>query len=273
MGTDLVSWLAPFYAAIGFLTVKFMYVHSSDLTTTYYYLSPGNYADVGHVTMLPGEMLPLIGYPETVNATGVNITWEGSSTSSISISWSWVSTSNYHSSHVPQHQLQGTPPKSMASSRQKHLKRKFINDQFVEGWHVGYHLQSGSFLSKMLPPETDSYSLTGLQSNTPYNVCVNAKLLRGSTWPSAQPRSYCRMLRTVPLIRRDSIVGLILCFGYYALMIGLGVAQWKRRLFLSRRWKRNSIEEHSEDKQEAAVRWRDLDDTDNETSRLKSPDN
>ena len=228
----------------------------------------------GYVTMLPGEMLPLIGYPDTVNATGVNITWEGSSTSSISISWSWIFSSNYHSSHLSHHQQpQGKPHNSMASSRQKHLKRKFISDQFVEGWNVGYHVQSGSFLSKMLPPETSSYSLTGLQSNTPYNVCVNAKPLRGSTWPATHPRSYCRMLRTVPLIRTDSIVGLILCFGYYVLMICLGVLQWKRRVFLSRRWKRNSIEEHSEDRQEAAVRWRDLDDTDNETSRLKSPDN
>lgn len=273
MAADWSTW---FYATLGFLTIGLMHVNCSDLGTTYHYFSPGNFADIGHVTMYPGETLPLIGQVDTVdmpNATGVKITWESSSTSSISISWSWVFISGYPTSYPSYHDTPEKPQNTMANSRQKHLKRKFVSDLLVEGWNVGYHVRSGSFLSKMLPPETNTYTLSELQSNTPYNVCVNAHPLHVSSWPATQPRSYCRLLRTIPLIRRDSIVGLILVFGYYALMIGLGVIQWRRRVFLSQRWKRHSIEEHSEDVQEAAVRWRDLDDTDNETSRLKSADN
>ncbi|CAI9741147.1 XP_014770855.1PREDICTED: uncharacterized protein LOC106869572 [Octopus vulgaris] len=294
MGTGQIPWMLPTYIVLSFLTLKFLYVDSSELLSTgstYHYISTGSYIDASRIAVSSTDLQ----YHDMAHPKDkwVNITWVKSSTSSISIAWAWhmrsenafQSTTTLSSLPAAAASATAAPSStpSSSSSTGRYITKSHTAPHFHKqpdpslyvpspvaflGWNVEYHLKTGSFMSKMLPPETNSYSLTGLQSNTAYNVCVSVQPHPTYIWPLAKRKSHCLTLWTVPLIRRDSIVGLLLCFGYYALMIGLGVWQWKRRVYLSKRWRRNSIEDHSEDKQSAVVRWRDLDESD-EKSRLK----
>lgn len=88
---------------------------------------------------------------------------------------------------------------------------------------------NGKIVSDKLHSTTDSFLFQFLTSDTRYIVCVY--VLEKSTTANTSILHYnCQPFSTIPLVRADSIVGVILTLGYFVLMVVMGYAAWWRKI-------------------------------------------
>ncbi|CAL1537714.1 unnamed protein product [Lymnaea stagnalis] len=93
---------------------------------------------------------------------------------------------------------------------------------------------NGRIVSDKLHSATNSFHFQFLTSDTRYIVCVY--VLEKSTTANTSILHYnCQPFSTIPLVRADSIVGVILTLGYFGLMVVMGYAAWWRKMKNARR--------------------------------------
>ncbi|KAK3576751.1 hypothetical protein CHS0354_005590 [Potamilus streckersoni] len=143
-----------------------------------------------------GHSLVLSG-PNPRILSDVDITWVNSSTSSITIQW------------------------------------RMTNDKwqtYVLGSEVECLVEGGKFVSNILPPEINQFTIQNLQVGTTYTVCVRVFEQERTLDVSNASHSKCVKLETLNYVRKDSILWMSLIIGYYIFMGLLGYTQWRRKL-------------------------------------------
>ena len=153
----------------------------------------------------------------------LEIQWINSSTDSISIGWS--PSKNYN---LTGYVLQST---------------------------VEYFPTGGRFTSHPLAANIREYSITNLDANTLYTICVHMIEVFGHQNRSSITHSNCVKINTINYIRRESLVIMIITLGYYVFMGLLGYTQWKRKIwdFQSRKRRRQKEATNT-----SAMRWKEL---------------
>ncbi|XP_059169240.1 uncharacterized protein LOC131951010 [Physella acuta] len=104
---------------------------------------------------------------------------------------------------------------------------------------------NGKIVSNKLTSSTRSFTFELLSSNTKYLVCVY--LLEKSSSSNTSILHYsCDIISTIPLIRVDSVVGVLLTLGYMGSMVGLGYVAWRRKVRQVRLQEEKLLEEEEE---------------------------
>ena len=126
---------------------------------------------------------------ETLN---VNITHKKSSTSSISIEWAI---------NIP---------------------------ETIDEYHIRYRKDDSAAVtySPALEWNSTSYEIKHLITNSLYNICIVATVLGNG---SKSYEKACVDLKTIPLIRNDSLIALLATIAYIVLTILFGYFIWKKR--------------------------------------------
>ena len=157
----------------------------------------------------------------------IDVIWDYSTTSSIAISWS------LHS---------------------KHINGSIYSSQ------VECYLQHGKFKSRFLEPEYTSFVFVNLNIESTYRICLTIY----ETVPSGLSSDTithlkCLKLSTIPFIRKDSVLAVLLSLGYFAFVTLLGYVHWYRRASLIRARKRRNQERRSRSEPTTpVVRWREV---------------
>ena len=120
---------------------------------------------------------------------------------------------------------------------------------------VEYFPAGGRFTSHPLAANVREYSITNLDVNTLYTICVHMTEVSGHNNKSSITHSKCLKINTVKYIRQESIVIMIITLGYYAFMGLLGYTQWKRKIWDFRTRKRRRQKEVTS---HGAMKWKEL---------------
>lgn len=182
------------------------------------------------VTPSPKDPMNIIPYMVTTASPNENdilkVTWENSTTSSIAISW-------------------------------KFSKSYRTNGTFL-GTRLEYFLKHGKFRSHILRPSIHSFVFESLKVATTYRFCVTAfeSVTDGLTSDTLE-HARCFRLQTIPYIRRDSVLILLLTLSYFLFMGCIGYSQWRRRVAYIRKRVRRACENSSEPTT-PVLRWREV---------------
>ncbi|KAI8749342.1 hypothetical protein BgiMline_028664 [Biomphalaria glabrata] len=95
----------------------------------------------------------------------------------------------------------------------------------------------GAIVSDKLKPGTSQFQFHHLDSNTDYAVCVYVLEKSASTNISLLHYS-CQSFKTIPLVRQDSVVAVVISVGYVMAMILLGLIGWWKNSYKVRQRKR-----------------------------------
>lgn len=112
-----------------------------------------------------------------------------------------------------------------------HIRWGLTNRTYEDGvmeTTVFCELSNAKIVSDKLHTSTYSFRFEFLNSNTKYLVCVHLLEKSKSTNTSILHYS-CEQFWTIPLLRVDSIIGVLLTAGYVLLMGALGYVTWYRR--------------------------------------------
>ncbi|XP_025082914.1 uncharacterized protein LOC112557333 [Pomacea canaliculata] len=91
-------------------------------------------------------------------------------------------------------------------------------------------LPNGRIVSDFFNGTRNRFRFSHLMSDTEYTVCV---VVTEGTHVETVKRMYskCTYFRTIPLMRPDSVVGLVLTLGYLIGMSAFGYVAWKCRMY------------------------------------------
>jgi hypothetical protein len=221
------------------MTLTLTWLHSTpvaavDLSTTISVLtlSAGNQSDTGN-------SFAAAPYDVATVTEKFNVNWVNSTTSSITINWTFPI--------------------------------EYVPKGSVLGAQVEYFVQGGRFTSDIFPTWRSVFIMTNLNVATTYTICVKVyeSLEKYSSPSSETSRTHakCVKISTIPLIRKDSAVILVAVCGYFVFMGMLGFVQWRRKVAaVARKTKRQEAEDETvEDSPRAAsvthggaMRWKDL---------------
>ncbi|VDI08277.1 Hypothetical predicted protein [Mytilus galloprovincialis] len=140
------------------------------------------------------------------------------------------------------------------------------------GSKVEYFINSGKFSSDMLQPHIHSFTCDHLKVATKYTICISVYLseLVYLKEDDSIVLSKCFGAETIPYIRNDSILVLIILLSYYLFMGMIGVCQWKRKCRMqTSKNRRNEIVHNTENNvnSNSTMRYRELE----ERQRLTNP--
>lgn len=197
---------------------------SSDLK-----MGPGVSYDV--LTPSPKGQVNLVPYSATMSSPlseseTIEVAWENSTTSSIAVSWRFA--------------------------------KSYKSNGTVLGTRVEYFLTHGKFRSHMLPPSVNVFVFESLKVATTYKLCVTTfeNVNEGPTSDTID-HTKCFKLRTIPYIRRDSVLILLLTLSYFLFMGFMGYSQWRRHAAAIRNRVRRSSTNSSEPTT-PVLRWREV---------------
>ncbi|KAL3861468.1 hypothetical protein ACJMK2_007502 [Sinanodonta woodiana] len=166
----------------------------------------------------------LLSGPNQPMLSDLDITWVNSSMSSITIQW-------------------------RVTSNQRQT--------YFLGSEVECIIEGGKFISNMLQPDVNQFTIQNLHVGTTYSVCVRVFAQEKSFNMSNASHYKCITLETLGYVRKDSILWMSLILGYYIFMGLLGYTQWRRKLCEIS--KRNKMRNANTAKNEhAAAHWKDL---------------
>ncbi|OWF37711.1 hypothetical protein KP79_PYT21370 [Mizuhopecten yessoensis] len=182
------------------------------------------------ITPAPRDHLSIVPYMITTSSSSDNealeVTWENSTTSSIAISWQFA-------------------------------KIYKSNGTFL-GTRVEYFLKHGKFRSHILRPTVNNFVFESLKVATTYKFCVTAfENVNDGLSSETLEHTRCFRLQTIPYIRRDSVLILLLTLSYFLFMGFMGYSQWRRRAAIIRKRVRRACENSSEPTT-PVLRWREV---------------
>ena len=142
-------------------------------------------------SILPADTSPDIWRPE--------VFWVNSTTSSIAIRW---------------------------TLKQVNKSRTIV------GSHVEYFVDGGKFSSHLLHKGINSYVFRNLLAETMYTICVKVYLKHqgDQSMQETKEHSSCVQIWTIPYIRKDSVVTLLLTSSYFVFMALMGYSQWRMKI-------------------------------------------
>lgn len=157
----------------------------------------------------------------------IKVTWINSTTSSIAVNWTFVE--GYRS-----------------------------NGTFY-GSHIEYFVKDGKFTSYVFPSDIHEYVIENLKTATTYTICVYMIESDPSitTHLGSKSHSQCLEISTIPYVRKDSILVLLLTLSYFCFMGSLGYSQWRRKLiYIRQKYRRGANDSPAESPRSS--RWIDL---------------
>lgn len=163
----------------------------------------------------------------TAEPDTIKVTWINSTTSSIAVNWTFVE--GYRS-----------------------------NGTFY-GSHIEYFVKDGKFTSYVFPSNIHEYVIENLKTATKYTICVYMIESDPSitTHLGSKSHSQCLEISTIPYVRKDSILVLLLTLSYFCFMGSLGYSQWRRKLMYIRQKYRREVGDSPAESPRSS-RWIDL---------------